>query len=276
MAACVQAPSTTQSQSEIAPGSLGLGEAPAPQLQPDWWKEFHDPQLDRLVDQMLAKNPTLQGALARIRAAEAEVSSARSQQYPSINIDGSDTLQLVSKEFVYPQRFGGTWQWVGDVQARLRWSLDFWGKQAALIDRARNVRQAIALDASAARLARRASSPIPMVTLRCCRDNLRSAQPWLRPSLWTDQSVFIGLENEASRKGQGPVALPAGVSAPSPARPRCTSIPALPPGASPFLHHPASWAVGNALPCRALAAIFFPDGRHSGGADADQGRHRWA
>ena len=80
LAGCVQAPSTTPSQSEIAPGSLGLAGPPAPRLEPDWWKAFHDPQLDRLVDQMLAKNPTLQSALARIRAAEAEVSSARSLQ----------------------------------------------------------------------------------------------------------------------------------------------------------------------------------------------------
>ena len=79
--------------------------------------------------------------------------AAESLKYPTVNIDGTDTLQLVSKEFVYPQRFGGTWQWVGDVEARLRWSLDFWGKQAALIERARNVREAASLDASAARLA---------------------------------------------------------------------------------------------------------------------------
>src|SRR5438045_4562003 len=107
---CVQTPPTTPSQSEIASTSLGLGSEAAPQTSADWWKAFNDPQLDRLVAQLLANNPSLQGALARIRAAEAAVSSARSQQYPNINIDGTDTLQLVSKEFVYPQRFGGTWQ----------------------------------------------------------------------------------------------------------------------------------------------------------------------
>ena len=202
MAGCVQTPSTTQSQSEIVPGSLGLGEAPAPQLQSDWWKEFHDPQLDRLVDQMLAKNPTLQGALARIRAAEAEVSSARSLQYPSINIDGSDTLQLVSKEFVYPQRFGGTWQWVGDVQARLRWSLDFWGKQAALIDRARNLQQAASLDASAARLALAGQFAQSYVALLLAWQNIDIARQTLDERQvildLTQSRVSSGLENEAS------------------------------------------------------------------------------
>ena len=202
LAGCVQTPSTTPSQSEIVPGSLGLGDAPAPQLQPDWWKEFHDPQLDRLVDQMLAKNPTLQGALARIRAAEAEVSSARALQYPNINIDGTDTLQLVSKEFVYPQRFGGTWQWVGDVQARLRWSLDFWGKQAALIDRARNIRRAASLDAGAPRLALAGQFAQSYVALLLAWQNIDIARQTLEERQvildLTQSRVSSGLENEAS------------------------------------------------------------------------------
>lgn len=202
LAGCVQAPSTTPSQSEIVPGSLGLGDAPAPALQTGWWKEFHDPQLDRLVDQMLAKNPTLQGALARIRAAEAEVSSARALQYPNINIDGTDTLQLVSKEFVYPTRFGGTWQWVGDVQARLRWSLDFWGKQAALIDRTRNVRQAASLDASAARLALAGQFAQSYVALLLAWQNIDIARQTLDERQvildLTQSRVTSGLENEAS------------------------------------------------------------------------------
>ena len=199
---CVQAPPTTPSQTEIAPTSLGLGSEPAPQPAADWWKAFNDPQLDRLVEQLLANNPTLQSALARIRAAEAEVSSAQSQQYPNINIDGTDTLQLVSKEFVYPQRFGGTWQWVGDVQARLRWSLDFWGRQAALIERARNVREAAALDASAARQALAGQFAQSYVALLLAWQNIDIARQTLaeRQTILdlTQSRVAAGLENEAS------------------------------------------------------------------------------
>src|SRR5450432_391600 len=86
LAGCMDAPATAPQQTEIT--KLGLGAQPAPQLAPDWWKAFGDPQLDRLVDQLLASNPTLQSALARIRAAQAEVASVQSLQYPNINIDG--------------------------------------------------------------------------------------------------------------------------------------------------------------------------------------------
>ena len=199
---CVQAPPTAPSQSEIASATLGLGTEVAPQPAADWWKDYRDPQLDRLVTELLANNPSLQSALARIRAAEAEVSSARSLQYPDINIDGTDTVQLVSKDFVYPQRFGGTWQWVGDVEARLRWSLDFWGRQAALIQRARDAREAASLDASAARLALAGQFAQSYVALLLAWQNIDIAHQTLdeRQAILdlTQSRVTTGLENEAS------------------------------------------------------------------------------
>jgi len=202
LAGCVAAPATPPPQREIASGSLGLDGPPAPQLQPDWWKAFNDQQLDRLVEQVLANNPTLQSALARIRAAEAEVSSAQALQYPNINIDGSDSYELVSKNFVYPTRYGGTWQWVGDVQARLRWSLDFWGKQAALIERARNAREAASLDASAARLALAGQFAQSYVALLLAWQNIDIARETVaeRQTILdlTQSRVAAGLENEAS------------------------------------------------------------------------------
>jgi len=202
LAGCVATPATTPSQHEIAVGSLGLDGPAAPRLQPDWWKAFNDPQLDRLVDQLLANNPTLQSALARIRAAQAEVSSAQALQYPNVNIDGSDSYELVSKNFVYPTRYGGTWQWVGDVQARLRWSLDFWGKQAALIERARNAREAASLDASAARLALAGQFAQSYVALLLAWQNIDIARQTVDERQiildLTQSRVAAGLENEAS------------------------------------------------------------------------------
>ena len=39
----------------------------------DWWKAFNDPQVDRLAAPVVANNPTLAGALARMRAAQAQL-----------------------------------------------------------------------------------------------------------------------------------------------------------------------------------------------------------
>ena len=202
LAACVEAPPTTPSQTEIAPQSLGLGAQAAPRPDAQWWKAFNDPQLDRLVTRLLAGNPTLQGALARIRAAEAELSVARTGTYPNLNIDASETRQLLSNDYLYPRPFGGSWQWVGDAQARLRWSLDFWGKQAALIERARSAGHAVALDASAAKLALAGQFALSYVDLLLAWENIDIAQQTVaeRQAILdlTQSRVTAGLENEAS------------------------------------------------------------------------------
>ena len=187
---------------EIAPASLGLGDVAAPRLQPDWWKAFNDPAT--LTVWWISSSP----AIPRRRAPwHASAPPSRGVpgadlQYPNVNIDGTDTLQLVSKEFVYPQRFGGTWQWVGDVEARLRWSLDFWGRQAALIERARNVREAASLDANAARLALAGQFAQSYVALLLAWQNIDIAHQTLeeRQTILdlTQSRVTSGLENEAS------------------------------------------------------------------------------
>jgi NodT family efflux transporter outer membrane factor (OMF) lipoprotein len=202
LAACVEAPPTTPSQVEIAPQRLGLGAEAAPRPDTEWWKAFGDPQLDRLVTRLLANNPTLQSALARIRAAQAELSVARTGDYPNINIDASENRQLLSNSFVYPRPFGGSWQWVGDAQARLRWSLDFWGKQAALIDRARSAGDAAVLDASAAKLALAGQFAQSYVDLALAFENIDIANQTVaeRQTILdlTQSRVVAGLENEAA------------------------------------------------------------------------------
>lgn len=150
---CVSAPATNPQVGETAPGALGLGDTPAPLADPQWWKAFGDPQADRLAVQVLAHNPGLEGALARIRAAEAELAVARTGTYPQITLDAQEQRGLLSNAVGYTRPYGGSWRWVGDAQAHIAWSLDFWGKQAALIERARSSAQAVALDRAAARLA---------------------------------------------------------------------------------------------------------------------------
>lgn len=201
LAACVKAPPTTPSLTEIAPQALGLGTDAAPQ-QPDWWQAFNDPQLDRLVHQLLADNPSLQSALARIRAAQAEVAAQHALDYPNINIDGTENRELVSNDYLYPKPFGGSWQWVGDTEARFRWSLDFWGKQAALIDRARSVSLAAMLDENAAKLALAGMFAQSYVELLLAWQNIDIAHQTVaeRQTILdlTASRVKSGLENEAS------------------------------------------------------------------------------
>ena len=202
LSGCIAAPTTVPQESEVAPQTLGLGPQAAPQLQDDWWRAFGDPQLDRLITELLRSNPTLHSALARIRAAQAELAAGEAAGYPQVNIDGSLERELLSDAYVLPRPYGGSWRWVGDVQAKLRWSLDFWGKQAALIARDRNLSQAAALDAAAARLALAGSFAQTYVSLLLAWQNVDIAHETVseRQAILdlTQSRVKAGLENEAS------------------------------------------------------------------------------
>ena len=150
--ACV--PSDIAPQTAAIPGSsLGLGEAPAPAIARDWWKAFGDPQLDRLADAALAGNPSLDDALARMRAAEAEIDSARSQLYPQITYQAEDQLQRFSRNYIIPPPFAGATHWMGTEEASLSWNIDFWGKQAAQLRKAKALARAAEYDAAGAQLA---------------------------------------------------------------------------------------------------------------------------
>ena len=153
LSACVATPPTEPQVKEIASESLGLGSASAPQFPAEWWKSFGDPQIDRLAGLLVEKNPTLAAALARIRNAEAQLSVAGANGMPQVNIDGQEQRDLLSKDYIIPPPYGGTWRWFGQTEANLSWSLDFWGKQADLIAQAKDTTEAAVLDAQGARLA---------------------------------------------------------------------------------------------------------------------------
>ncbi|MBI0475458.1 efflux transporter outer membrane subunit [Sphingomonas sp. MA1305] len=137
----------------VAPAALGLGTAAAPLIADDWWRGFGDPQLDRIVTDATAGNPTLDAALARVRQAEAVLASRRADDGPNVTLDGSVQPQRLSGRYIIPPPYGGTVRTIGQVQGNLSWNLDLFGRQRAAIEGARASARAAALDVAAARLA---------------------------------------------------------------------------------------------------------------------------
>jgi NodT family efflux transporter outer membrane factor (OMF) lipoprotein len=140
-------------QTAIATDTLGLGATQAPPAAEDWWSAFDDPQLDRLVAQAVANNPNLGEALARLRAAKAGVASANSTLYPHLDFDAQEQRIHLSDTYIYPPPYAGTVRWLGTIDADLSWDIDFWGKEAAGLDKAKSLQGAARLDAAAACLA---------------------------------------------------------------------------------------------------------------------------
>jgi len=61
-----------------------------------WWRVFHDPQLDALIKQATTANFDLRLAQARVREARAQAGIARSALFPSANANGEYSRQRLS------------------------------------------------------------------------------------------------------------------------------------------------------------------------------------
>jgi NodT family efflux transporter outer membrane factor (OMF) lipoprotein len=153
LSGCVAAPPTTPQVKEISPETLGLGISAAPQFPDAWWTAFHDPQVDRLASLLVADNPTLSGAIAKIRAAQSDAAVAGAAALPRVNLDGQEQRTLFSNKYIIPPPYGGSYRWVGQIETNFSWDLDFWGKQKDLIAKAGDTANATMLDAQGARLA---------------------------------------------------------------------------------------------------------------------------
>jgi NodT family efflux transporter outer membrane factor (OMF) lipoprotein len=159
LAGCVSAPTTEPRLSALDATHLGLSPAQSPHLAEGWWKVFGDQQLNRLIDQSLANSPSLGEALTRVGGAQAQAIAAGAALHPGIALDGEETYQRLSENYIYPPKAagldvaGGDKVWMGQASLNLSWDLDFWGHQQQLLQQARNRVLAAELDTSSARLA---------------------------------------------------------------------------------------------------------------------------
>jgi NodT family efflux transporter outer membrane factor (OMF) lipoprotein len=158
-AGCLFPPHEPRRVTQVQAESVGLAGKPetAPRPYPgiptNWWVALGDPQLDRLVETGLADNPSLEAALARVRAARAATDVQRGGQLPQIDIEGSSIRERFPEHFIYPPPFAGATSWFSTYQANLNWTIDLFGRQRALVSSARASAEAAGLDAEAARLA---------------------------------------------------------------------------------------------------------------------------
>lgn len=176
--------------------SLGFGAIPAPAIPSRWWRAMGDPQLDRIMEDALAGNPGLDRAMARLRQAQAALSERRADYLPQVTVNGQETRTRLSEKYIIPPPYGGSTQWVGQVQMDLSWSLDFWGRQAAAIRQAGAQQQAAALDLDAARLALTGAVAQTYVELVRAEKTISIAQARVEERRQTARLVAVRVRNQ--------------------------------------------------------------------------------
>lgn len=136
------------------PQSLGLAAAEGPSFRPgsEWWREFGDEQLDRLVEQALAGNPGLKLAQARLARAHALAEAAGAAGRPQVKGSLDVTRQRYTGHGAVPAPLAGSIRDSGSLQLAASWELDFFGRHEAALQAALGSARAAQADAQAARV----------------------------------------------------------------------------------------------------------------------------
>jgi NodT family efflux transporter outer membrane factor (OMF) lipoprotein len=153
LAGCVLPPKDQPQLAMTPDTALGLGATNTPAVDERWWHQYGDAQFDQLAEAALDHSPSLQEALARINLAQAQVQAVVGTRQPNTVISGEATRERFPENYIYPPPLAGNTAWLGDLNLRLSWDLDLWGRQSALIASLRATTDATRLDAAAARLA---------------------------------------------------------------------------------------------------------------------------
>lgn len=103
--------------------------ASVPKIADDWWRQFRDPELDRLEAEALAHNLDLAEAFARIDEARASLRSARAQQTPDATVGVNQSRSRISGVGSTPLP-AGTPLTTSDrrLSLDLSWEIDLWGR----------------------------------------------------------------------------------------------------------------------------------------------------
>jgi len=119
----------------------------------DWWRAYHDPQLDAWIDAALAGSPTLAVAQARVRDARSMAGVAAAGLLPQVSGNLSVQRQHWADNVFYgPGPLAGANTWNNTASLGLSYHLDLWGEDRNAAERALDAAHASAADARAAQL----------------------------------------------------------------------------------------------------------------------------
>lgn len=152
LAGCASFDTLPPPQAKLEPAALGARDTAVRWPADDWWKRYHDGQLDTLIAEGLAGSPTLAAARARIARADAAAGVARSALLPRIDGNGAINEQKYSEHYIYPPPLAGAWKADARATIDLSFEIDFWDKHGAALRAALSQAQAATAEAQSARL----------------------------------------------------------------------------------------------------------------------------
>ena len=131
--------------------SLAGAPASGPPVAGDWWKRYGDAQLDELIAEALAGNPSLGVVRARVEQAQALADNAHLALTSTYSGSVESSRQRLSENGLVPPPYGGAWIWQNQAMLDYRHAFDFWGRNRHAYEAALGQVKAAEVDAEAAR-----------------------------------------------------------------------------------------------------------------------------
>ncbi|HWI78660.1 MAG TPA: efflux transporter outer membrane subunit [Ramlibacter sp.] len=175
---------------------LNANAAPSKPLPDEWWRDFGDAQLDRLIAQALQDSPSLKLARARLERAQSLTETARSASLPQVNGSFDATRQRFTANGIIPPPLGGATLTNSTLQLSSSWELDFFGRNRAALDAALNAAQAAQADTQAARVLLASNVARAYFQLARINDQLTVAK-----RLLAERQQSLGLVQDRLRAG---------------------------------------------------------------------------
>lgn len=117
-----------------------------------WWQEFHNAELNRLIETALKDSPSLHAAAARLTQAEAVADFQAAEMLPSIYANAELHHRRFSATDFYGPAGGQTFTGAYIDPVVFRYHLDLWGKDKAALEAALGKERAQASELAMARL----------------------------------------------------------------------------------------------------------------------------
>jgi len=192
----IEPQSTLRTGQDVGLATAAPATPTAPELSPQWWKEFGDPQLDQLVDQALQGSPNLRIAQARLARAQSVQELARSATLPQVQGTLDVQRQLYSEDSIYPPPLGGSIQDTGTLRVGGSWELDFFGRNQQALEASLGAGRAAQADVDAARVLLASNVARAYFQLARLQDQLQVAQRTL-----AQRQEALGLVRDRVRAG---------------------------------------------------------------------------
>ena len=167
----VRLPGTDPGLDTPAEFAAGTG-APAAWPSADWWKGFGSPELDALMAAAAAGSFDIRAAEARLRQADAQVRITGQALLPTGGISTSVTRSQTPGSTSVPARTSATQRTLSAATLSASYELDFWGRNRAALEAARQARSASRFNLAVVALTTQASIANTYLQILASREQL--------------------------------------------------------------------------------------------------------